>query len=196
MSRVAGLPESEWPEDLRKGASRLKRPDPRYEATSILARQPDIARTLGALGAATKAGTLSQRVLELTRLRMAFHNQCRSCMAIRYSAAIAEGVDEDLVCSLERPTEADDLTEAERAAIDFCDRFATNHLSIDETVYGRLRQHYSEDEIVQLGCHAAVCVGFGRLHASWALYEDLPKAFVGKDQTLIAPWDAPSMEVV
>lgn len=195
MSRVAGLPEDQWPEDLRQAASKLKRPDPRYEAMGILARRPDIARPLAALGAATKSGGLSQRLLELTRLRMAFHNQCRSCMAIRYSAAIADGVNEDLVCSLERPAEADDLTDAEQAALDFCDRFATNHLSIDETVYDRLRQHFTEEEIVQLGCHAAVCVGFGRLHASWALYEDLPRELTAKDTT-IAPWAAPSMEVV
>ncbi len=146
MSRVTGLPENQWPEDLRAGAAKLKRPDPRYEATGILARLPDIARALGALTVATKSGTLSARLLELTRLRMAFHNQCRSCMAIRYSTAKADGVDEGLVCSLEKPAEAPDLTDAERAAIDFCDRFATDHLSIDETVYDGLRQNFTEDE--------------------------------------------------
>jgi len=196
MSRVAGLPENQWPEDLRAGAAKLRRPDPRHEATGILARLPEIARALGALNVATKSGTLSARLLELTRLRMAFHNQCRSCMAIRYSTAMADGVDEDLVCSLEKPAEAPDLTDAERVAIDFCDRFATDHLSIDETVYDGLRQHFTEDEIVQLGCHAALCVGFGRLHASWALYEDLPETFTTKDKAPIAPWAAPSIEVV
>jgi alkylhydroperoxidase family enzyme len=196
MSRVAGLPEDQWPEDLKQAAGKLKRPDPRYEAMGILAQTPDIARALGPLGVAIKSAGLPQRLLELTRLRMAFHNQCRSCMAIRYSAAIADGVDEGLVCSLEQPAEAPDLTEAERAALDFCDRFATNHLSIDETVYDRLREHFTEQEIVQLGCHAALCVGFGRLHASWALYEDLPREFHSKDKAAIAPWAAPSMEVV
>ena len=196
MSRVAGLPENEWPEDLRKMAGKLQRPDPRYEATAILARTPDIARALGALGVATKSGGLSQRLLELTRLRMAFHNQCRSCMAIRYKAAVADGVDEGLVCSLEKPAEAPDLTEAERAALDYVDRFATDHLSIDEAVYDGLRRHFTEEGIVQLGCHAALCVGFGRLHASWALYEDLPREFQSGNKATIAPWAAPSMEVV
>src|SRR4051812_8416660 len=61
--------------------------------------------------------TLPPRLIELLRLRVAFHNQCRSCMAIRYESGVEDGVTEALVCSLERPQEADDLTEAERAAL-------------------------------------------------------------------------------
>ena len=42
---------------------------------------------------------LPERLIELVRLRVAFHNQCRSCMAIRYKDAIEDGLTEDLVCS-------------------------------------------------------------------------------------------------
>ena len=70
-------------------------------------------------GAALKMNRqLSPRLVELVRLRIAFFNQCRSCMAIRYADARAAGVDEDLVCSLERPAQADNLTPAERAWLD------------------------------------------------------------------------------
>ena len=62
-------------------------------------------------------GTLSERLKEMVRLRIAFHNQCRTCMAIRYSAEVT---DDGLVCSLEQPEEATDLTEADRAALRFC----------------------------------------------------------------------------
>ena len=70
--------------------------------------------------------------MELVRLRIAFFNQCRSCMAIRYTDAVNDGVTEDLVCSLEKPAEAANLTAAEKAAIDFGERMATDHLSIDD----------------------------------------------------------------
>src|SRR3954451_19811065 len=73
---------------------------------------------------------LARRLVELVRLRVAFHNQCRSCMAMRYSTAAEDGVDEHLVCSLEKPQESDDLTEAEKAALALADRFATDHLAI------------------------------------------------------------------
>ncbi len=56
---------------------------------------------------------LPRRIQELIRLRIAFHNQCRSCMAMRYEDALKDGVTEDLVCSLERPEEAKDLSDAD-----------------------------------------------------------------------------------
>ena len=48
-------------------------------------------------GGALKLGRLlPDRLVEIVRLRVAFHNQCRSCMAIRYTDAMNAGVDEDL----------------------------------------------------------------------------------------------------
>src|SRR5690242_17660302 len=77
---------------------------------SILGHRPDVASALGALRYALQStGTLSPRLVELVRLRIAFHNQCRSCMSVRYQSAIDDGLTEDLVCSLERPVDADDL---------------------------------------------------------------------------------------
>ena len=68
---------------------------------------PEQALGLMAFGGALKQNrSLPDRLVELVRLRVAFFNQCRSCMAIRYADAVADGVTEGLVCSLERPQEA------------------------------------------------------------------------------------------
>ena len=138
--------------------------------------------------------TLPDRLIELVRLRVAFHNQCRSCMAIRYVDGRAAGVTEDLVCSLENPPAADELSDAEKAAIDYGERLATNHLSIDDAVYDKLRRHFSEAEIVELGMNVALFVGFGRLAASFAMTEELPDSF--KDlSTPAAPWGNAAIDV-
>ena len=51
----------------------------------IIAHRPEIAAALGSItDAINHQGTLPRRLVELIRLRIAFHNQCRSCMAIRY----------------------------------------------------------------------------------------------------------------
>src|ERR1700742_2683128 len=66
----------------------------------IEAHQPEMAQAQDAFGRAImKYGTLSPRLFELVRLRIAFHNQCRSCMSLRYQYAVDAGVDEGLVCS-------------------------------------------------------------------------------------------------
>jgi AhpD family alkylhydroperoxidase len=154
----------------------------------IISRQPKVAEALATLNAALRAGTLPPRLLELVRLRIAFHNQCRSCMSVRYQSAIDDGLTEDAVCSLERPADAPDLTDAERAALKFADLFATNHLAIDDSIYDELRRHFTEDELVQLGVHCAVALGVGRLSATWDVVDDIPDAF-GTDGP-VTPWSS------
>jgi AhpD family alkylhydroperoxidase len=156
---------------------------------AIYARRPEVAGSLGAvIGALRETGTLPPRLVELVRLRIAFHNQCRSCMSLRYQSAVDDGLTEDAVCSLERPAEAPDLSAAERSALHYADLFATDHLSIDDAVYTELRQHFTEDELVELGVHCAYAVGFGRLTATWNVTEDLPEGFAAAGR--VAPWAA------
>ena len=156
----------------------------------IHAHNPELARRYTAFTEALRHEhrTLPARLTELVRLRIAFHNQCRSCMAIRYEHAVEDGVTEHLVCSLERPAEADDLTEAERAALEFADRMATDHLSITDATYDRLREHFTEAEIVELGYNCAVCVGFGRLSATWDMVDELPDRFRHEGTDPVTPW--------
>jgi AhpD family alkylhydroperoxidase len=156
---------------------------------SILGHRPEVAGALGALRAALQStGTLSPRLVELVRLRIAFHNQCRSCMSVRYQSAIDDGLTEDLVCSLERPGDAENLSPAERSALRYADLFATDHLSIDEAVYDDLRLNFTEEELVELGVHCAYAVGMGRLAASWSVTDDLPDAFRSTPDSPLAPW--------
>jgi AhpD family alkylhydroperoxidase len=162
----------------------------------IMAQRPAMAAALATLSdAVVHSGTLPRRLTELIRLRIAFHNQCRSCMAIRYQDAVDDGVTEDLVCSLAGPDEAPDLTAAERAALHFADLFATNHLAIDDAVYDDLRQYYSEGELVEIGLNCALDVGVGRLAATWHVTDDLSEYFRNGDGEVLAPWGASPLVV-
>lgn len=132
MSRISFVPVSEWTDELKHftvadSATELER-----GITRMLAHAPGAAMGPISFGAAlVKNRTLPERLIELLRLRVAFHNQCRSCMAIRYLAA-QNDVSEDDVCSLEHPAEAASLDARERLAVELGDRFACDHLSIDE----------------------------------------------------------------
>ncbi len=75
----------------------------------------------------------------------------------------------------------------------FADLFATNHLAIDDAVYDDLRNHFSEDQLVALGLHCALCVGLGRLAATWHVVDDLPDEFRDKSGAPLAPWNASSV---
>jgi AhpD family alkylhydroperoxidase len=157
---------------------------------AVLAHRPEFAAAIGkALEAIYVHPTLPPRLVELIRLRIAFHNQCRTCMAMRHEAGRNDGVTEELVCSLEKPAEAPDLTDAERAALRFADLFATDHLAIDDAVYDDLRRYFDEGQLVEIGINCAMDVGIGRLVATWKLTEELPERF-RTDGLTYAPWDA------
>lgn len=191
MSRISMIPAAAWPAELRNEVGVDDRAPLEHGIMRIAAHRPSIALGLIAFGKGMgRDALLPPRLVELVRLRIAFHNQCRSCMAIRYTDGQADRVSEELVCSLARPMEAPDLTEAERAALDFADRFATDHLSIDDVVYASLRAFFSEGELVELGFHCARFVGIGRLAATWNMIEDLPSEY-RDPKALLAPWSVP-----
>lgn len=158
----------------------------------IYAQRPSVAAKFVEFGQLLRDDRLlPPRLLELVRLRVAFHNQCRSCMAVRYSYGIDDGLTEELVCSLERPEEADDLTEAERAAIAYADLLATDHHRIDDATFDLLREHFSEAEIMELCFHVAFYVGFGRMGMSLDMVDDLPEGFRAGDE--VTPWRQPEV---
>lgn len=189
MTRLAKLPVDQWDAELRERFAADEATPIEQGTMRIFAHRPAIAKGLIALSTGIKRdGLLPARLIELVRLRVAFHNQCRSCLAIRYREAVADGVDEALVCALETPSDAPGLSPAERAALAYADRFATDHLSIDDAMIERLREHFDEGGIVELASWVACCVGFGRLGAVFDMVEDLPEAFAARDAGPITPW--------
>lgn len=61
------------------------------------------------------------------------------------------------------------FTDAERIAVEYAERFSLDHQGIDDDLMGRLQEHWSPAEILDL----TVCIGrhlaFGRLTAVLAI---------------------------
>ena len=188
MARLAKIEPEDWDPRLQAALKPQDRTPLEQGLMRYFAHTPDLALGVGALGGALKRHrTLPDRLVELVRLRVAFHNQCRSCMAIRYDVAVQDGVDEALVCQLEQPEAAPDLTPAERAALRFADLFATNHLAISDAEIEKLRAHFSEAEIVELGLNVSIFVGLGRFSAICDMTDELPERFRDRSEAVV-PW--------
>ena len=188
MARVDQIRAEDWPDEIKAMIKPELLTDLEQGLMRYFVHCPELVKGLAAFSGGLKVNrTLPEKLVELVRLRIAFFNQCRSCMAIRYTDAIDDGLTEDLVCSLERPAEAENLTDAEKAAIRFGELMATDHLRIDDAVYADLREHFSQPQIVELGMTCAFFVGFGRLAATLHMVDELPEAFQ-QAQDEIAPW--------
>ena len=189
MPRIRSLTLSEFDPELLSLLNAEQKTERELRPTSVRAHHPELAKAYLRFGGALKThSVLSARLRELVRLRIAFHNQCRSCMAMRYADAVDDGVSEQLVCSLEKPQEAPDLSPAERIALRYADLLANNHLAIDEAFYEQLKVHFSDKALVELGTVCAICIGFGRLSATWDMTEDLPERFRTQGDAPVTPW--------
>lgn len=196
MSRLPALDVEDWDPELRE----LVNPDDleplQSRQVAVLAHAPHMVKANGLFMATSMhALRLPRRLVELVRLRIAFHNQCRTCMVMRDQAALDDGLTDDLVCSLEKPVEAPDLTEREKLALEYADLFATNHFAIDQEVYDRLGQHFTKAEIIELGVLTGYFLGFGRLLSSLDFVEVLPESYQDKSEP-IGPWMAQDSVVV
>ncbi|WP_157221196.1 carboxymuconolactone decarboxylase family protein [Flavisphingomonas formosensis] len=196
MARLTALEPDEFAPEVRHilGETALVSKE-KLGVARIWAQRPDLMAAYFQFRAALMAAsTLSPRLIELLRLRIALHNQCRSCMAVRYSHGVQEGVTEDLVCQLADPEEATDLSDRERAALRYADLLATDHVGISDATFDDLRQHFSEPEIVELCAHCAAYVGFGRVSMSWDMVDDLPERFHDRSGK-VTPWGGDSILV-
>jgi AhpD family alkylhydroperoxidase len=187
VSRVAPAPPAQYEPLVGVGAPLRQQ---------VYAQAPTIVGPyLAYMKALRDNGTLPRRLVELVRLRISFHNQCRTCMSIRYSDGLDDGLTEGLVCSLEKPQESDDLTAGEKAALAFADTFATDHLSVSDEDFARLYDHFTVQEVMELCFQVATFVGYGRMGAVLAMTEDLPTEYNDPDAVL-APWRQTPQEVV
>ena len=73
------------------------------------------------------------------------------------------GLTEEKIARLENFRTDPAFDQRERTALEYAETMATNHTSIDDDFFRRLRTHFSDPEIVELGMAIGQYIGFGRL---------------------------------
>lgn len=106
--------------------------------------------------------TLPAAEREVARMRIAQLNACGACATFRAPSVLEAGVTEELYEHLEEAASWPGYTPRQRLAIEYAERFATDHRAIGEELFGRLRSHFSDAEILDLTMCVAVYLGLGR----------------------------------
>jgi AhpD family alkylhydroperoxidase len=132
------------------------------EVVRALSLRPEFAKAVGGYDTAVWNSTLDWRLHELVRMRVAVANQCTVCLDWRTPQAIEAGITEELLANVMRAGEVDDYTDAERVAIEYAGRFATDSAGIDDDLLARLGEHFEPGEIVELTLVIAKYLAFGK----------------------------------
>jgi AhpD family alkylhydroperoxidase len=144
--------------------ARLDVPDgPGGEAAMIWTLRPQ----LGDMVERMIRGAYQQSVLppderEVARMRIAQINDCIACSDFRAPSVVEAGVEPALYENVAAYATFPGYTPRQRLAIEYAERFATDHGSIDDAFFGRLRENFSDPEILDLTLCVAVFLGLGR----------------------------------
>src|SRR5258705_7490382 len=71
-------------------------------------------------------------------------------MDIRHAVGVRKGVSAEKLPDILRDRDSRRYSERERAALDFCERITRDDLDVSEECLTRLREHFTEPEVVEL----------------------------------------------
>jgi alkylhydroperoxidase family enzyme len=74
-----------------------------------------------------------------------------------------QGVTEEMYAHVAEAAERDEYSEQEKVAVEYAERFALDHLSIDDAFFERLHEHFDAPAILDLTICVADYLAFGRL---------------------------------
>jgi alkylhydroperoxidase family enzyme len=99
---------------------------------------------------------------EVARYRIAQLNACDACSTFRAPSVVEAGVIEELYEHVADFATYAGYTDRQRLAIEYAERFATDHQGIDDELFARLRAAFSDEEVLDLTMCVSVYVGLGR----------------------------------
>jgi AhpD family alkylhydroperoxidase len=142
--------------------------EPRIDASKY--RPGPLGRAMIALQREVEASGLEHSLLELVKIRASQINGCAYCLDMHTKDARALGETEQRIYALSAWHETPFFSDRERAALEWTDavtRVGETHVP-DET-YERVRQRFSEDELIALTFALVAINGWNRLAVAFRI---------------------------
>jgi AhpD family alkylhydroperoxidase len=119
-------------------------------------------------------GRIPRAVVELVRLRLANVHGCAFCDRADTRAALTAGITQAQVDALS-DYEQGPFTDQEKSALALADVMALTNPkgNVSRALYARLRRHFSDAELVELGVLMAVLCGMAKMIFAYDLVEKM-----------------------
>jgi alkylhydroperoxidase family enzyme len=157
MPRISYVPLDQMDPDLQAEMERSARHGtPRPESSAVRAHSPEVFRTFTAYWEATfRQGVLDHATKELARLYITKTTNCQFCGNQRSTTA---GLPEYAADELLNFETSDSYDDRQKAALAYAQAIAWGEQDLD-TLWSRLHAHFSEPELVELGCFIGLTFG-------------------------------------
>lgn len=167
MARVRDVSIDEVPEDVKPIYQRFATEyGPFLNQVKVFAhRPPALKHIMGLLLAFADEAVLSKRHLEIGLVVVSKLNECRYCVAHHAPRLLEQGLSANSVSHILDP-QVPDFDEVDLLVRDYAVQVTNNWNQIRDEMYTRLREHFSEEQIVELTLRIALCGFFNRFNDS------------------------------
>ena len=164
MPRLRYIEESEntpYARGLIESAMRTGAPDPRV--VSLMTRSKLGIAWVEYWNKLLYQGVLPHKLKEMCRIKISVAHQCGYCSTVRSNVAKAEGLTEGMIDDLFDYAGSKQFNDREKAALHYADLFKQGEHAINkDEVYADLAEHFSDEEIIELGLFCAEVDGVGK----------------------------------
>ncbi len=165
MARVRDVTINEVPEDVRPTYRRFAGEyGPFLNQVKVFAHRPPAVRHLmGLLLELADEALLPKRYLEIALVVVSKLNECTYCVAHHTPRLVDQGLAPETVARILDP-DCPGLDDLDRLVRDYVVQVTDSPGRIRDAMFERLREHFTEAEIVELTLRTALCGFFNRFN--------------------------------
>jgi AhpD family alkylhydroperoxidase len=133
--------------------------------TKLYAYNTPVLETMKAVAAGyAKTTELPLSLKSLVRVRIAVLNGCPFCADLHSSIGMKSGLDSTKIGGVARWESDPDLSERERLALEYADAVTLSDAEVSDELFERLRNEFSEAQLIELTFAIAVENLFSKFH--------------------------------
>lgn len=178
MARVRNIPSSELPADLAAIYEEFATTyGPFRNQVAVFAHVPPALRHLmSLLLELRKAKTLPKRYLELALVVVSKLNECEYCVVHHKPFLVVEGLSPAGVDRLLDYKDHPELDDVDKLVVEYSIAAWNNSNRLRDSIFERLRQHFTEAQIVELTLRITLCGFFNKFNDALQIEEEVEAA--------------------
>ncbi len=173
MARVRSIASTELPPDLAEVYERFADEyGPFRNQVAVFAHVPAAMRHLmSMLMELREAATLPKRYLEIAIVVVSKLNECDYCVAHHKPFLAVEGLSSEGIDRLLDPDNPE-LDDVDRLVVEYARRRGKPRTESSDSLFERLRRHFSEAQIVELTLRITLCGFFNRFNEALQIEQE------------------------
>lgn len=160
------VPRDELPEDLRDSWDFLNGRTGEPTFVEVFAQAPELLKFVmhDFYQKIFYEGKVELKYKELARLKLSFSHGCNTCIRQNVPGCLEIGFSQEQIDAID-DYENGPFSEAEKAVLAYTETMVLTNLDghMDEALYARLKAHFSDPDILEIGSCMAMVGGFAKL---------------------------------